>query len=98
LTLALALPYARAGAGSGRVLTERAARLSLVVGIVLGAGIAVAALGLRGLVLVAAAGLVCLVAGVVARRRLGGVTGDVLGASNELATTAALVAAVAVQA
>jgi adenosylcobinamide-GDP ribazoletransferase len=96
--LALALPYARSGAGSGRVLTERAARGALVVGVALGVGIAVAAVGLRGLALVAGAGLASLVVGLVARRRLGGVTGDVLGASSELATTAALVAAVAVQA
>jgi adenosylcobinamide-GDP ribazoletransferase len=98
LALALTLPYARAGAGSGRVLTERAARTALVVGIALAVGIAVAALGLRGLALVAGAGLACLAVGLIAGRRLGGVTGDLLGASGELATTAALVAAVAVQA
>jgi adenosylcobinamide-GDP ribazoletransferase len=98
LALALTLPYARAGPGSGRVLTERAARAALVVGIALAVGIAAAALGLRGLALVAGAGLACLAVGLVARRRLGGVTGDLLGASNELATTAALIVAVAVQA
>ena len=97
LTLALALPYARPGSGSGLVVTERAARASLVVGIALALGISVVALGLRGLALAAGAGLACLVVGFVARR-LKGVTGDVLGASTELATTAALVAAVVVQA
>jgi adenosylcobinamide-GDP ribazoletransferase len=98
LALALTLPYARSGAGSGRVLTERAARTALIVGVALAVGIAVAALGLRGLALAGAAGVACLAVGLVARRRLGGVTGDLLGASSELATTAALVAAVAVQA
>lgn len=97
LALALALPYARPGSGTGLVLTERAARASLAVGLILAVGIAVAALGLRGLAVVAGAGLACLVVGIVARRRLGGVTGDVLGASAELATTFALVAAVAVR-
>lgn len=97
LALALALPYARPGSGSGLVLTERAARAALVVGILLAVGIAVAALGLRGLALVAGAALACLVVALVARRRLGGVTGDVLGAAAELATTAALVAAVVVR-
>jgi adenosylcobinamide-GDP ribazoletransferase len=97
LALALALPYARPGSGSGLVLTERAARAALVVGILLAVGIAVTALGLRGLALVAGAALACLVVGLVAKRRLGGVTGDVLGASAELATTAALVAAVVVR-
>jgi adenosylcobinamide-GDP ribazoletransferase len=60
-----------------------------------GIGLAFAALGLRGLALVAGAALGAAAVGLVARRRLGGVTGDVLGASAEIATTLALVAAVA---
>jgi adenosylcobinamide-GDP ribazoletransferase len=97
LALGLALPYARPGSGSGLVLTERAARATLVIGLVLALGLAVVVLGLRGLALAAGAGLACLAVGLVARQRLGGVTGDVLGASVELATTAALVAAVLVR-
>ncbi|MGH3018757.1 MAG: adenosylcobinamide-GDP ribazoletransferase, partial [Gaiellaceae bacterium] len=61
----------------------------------LGIGVAAAALGLRGLWLAAGAAGAVLIVGVVARQRLGGVTGDVLGAAVELATTLALVAAVA---
>jgi adenosylcobinamide-GDP ribazoletransferase len=97
LALALALPYARPGSGSGLVLTERAARAALVIGLVLALVLAVVVLGLRGLALAAGAALACLAVGLVARQRLGGVTGDVLGASAELATTAALVAAVVVR-
>jgi adenosylcobinamide-GDP ribazoletransferase len=94
LGLGLWLPYARARSGSGRALTDGTAwpRAS---GLVLAAGIALAAVGWDALV-VGAAGLgVVLVIGLGARIRLGGVTGDVLGAAIELVTTAGLLAAVA---
>jgi adenosylcobinamide-GDP ribazoletransferase len=51
--------------------------------------------GLRGLWLAAGAAGAVLVVGLVARQRVGGVTGDVLGAAVELATTLALVVAAA---
>lgn len=89
LALAAWFPYAREEDGIGRAL---AGRPWLAAGVVLGLGLAVGALGVRGVWLVAAAALGVVALALVARR-LGGVTGDVLGASAELGTTLALVAA-----
>jgi adenosylcobinamide-GDP ribazoletransferase len=93
--LGWALPHARPEGGSGSILTGGAGKVSRAVAVGLGVGLAFAALGLRGLALVAAAALGVAVVGLAAQRRLGGVTGDSLGAATEVATTLALVAAVA---
>lgn len=95
LALGWALPYARQEGGSGSILTGGAGGVSRAVGVGLGIGLAMAALGLRGITVVAAAAIATAAVGLVARQRLGGVTGDVLGAAAELATTLALVAAAA---
>ncbi len=92
VALSAALPYARAGEGLGRVLAG-GSWARVVVAAAIAAGFCV---WLHALVLLAAAAGVAIVVGIGAQRWLGGVTGDVLGASAELAELAALVVAVAV--
>jgi adenosylcobinamide-GDP ribazoletransferase len=85
LPLAAALPYARAD-GTGRVL-DRLPLWTAAAGVALALGVAVLAPA-------AIAAAVLVTAGVwwLARRRLQGVTGDVMGAAVELTATAALIA------
>ena len=88
-------PYARRQSGLGRVLTDHLRTRTLVEATVLAAVIVSAAAGWRG-----AAGLVISAAlaigfGLVCRRRIGGITGDTLGATAVLCETTVLGAAVA---
>ena len=94
LPSAFVLPYARTGEGQGGLLAG-IGPATVVLGVVLAVLLALPA-GAAGLWGVGAAALTALVLGLFARRRFGGVTGDVLGATAKLAETAALVAGVAV--
>jgi adenosylcobinamide-GDP ribazoletransferase len=93
VVLAAALPYA-GGSGLGSSL-GRAARWRPAGATVVAAALAVGLAGRDGAVLVAVSSAVGAVLYAASRRRLGGVTGDTLGASAELVEAAALVAAVA---
>jgi adenosylcobinamide-GDP ribazoletransferase len=95
LPLAWALPYARAGPGSGRALTDRISAPRATCGVLLAAAIAAGAAGLPGSLMLAGAALVTVGAGIALRGWLGGVTGDALGATIELSETVALAVAVA---
>lgn len=96
LGLAATLPYARPEApGAGRVLTDRLTGSRTVAGIALAAAIAALLLGVEALALLAVAAVTAALLLVWFRRRLGGVTGDALGASVELTETLALVVAAA---
>lgn len=89
VVLGLALPGARAdGAGAAFRVTRRTAGVAVVL--------AVAATAPVEPVLIAVAAAVTVVVGAWMRHRLGGHTGDTLGAATELVETAALVAAAAV--
>jgi adenosylcobinamide-GDP ribazoletransferase len=85
LPLAAALPYARS-TGTGRAIAHLGAARA-AAGLVLAAAVAVAAGQPFTLAALAA---VTLATGLLARRRLRGVTGDVLGAATELTATIAL--------
>jgi cobalamin 5'-phosphate synthase/cobalamin synthase len=91
--LAALLAYPRAEGGPGSVLTGRISRFAAAVTVVLAVGIAVLAAGASGAAMAGAAGLVTICLGLVYLRRLGGATGDALGAVTEIAETAALVVA-----
>jgi cobalamin 5'-phosphate synthase/cobalamin synthase len=93
--LGRALPYARAEDGLGKAVTDGGAGTLEVV------GASVLALGAAGWLgawngLVAAGGVLgaTVLFGLLCRRRIGGVTGDTLGASVELAEAVALLLAV----
>ena len=92
--LSAALPYARAGGGLGSALAQTR-RLRCAVALAIAAAVCVGVGRVHGAILLAVAVALVMPAIVVARRWLGGITGDVLGATAELGELAALVAAVA---
>lgn len=98
LPLGRLLGYARAGAGSGRLLAGKVDAASVLAGSALAILLAVVAAGFPALALFATAVVVATLVGSLSGRRLGGVTGDVMGAAIELSATAALVVAVALEA
>lgn len=97
LPLAAALPYARPGPGTARVLTTSLRARHAAFGLTIAVAVAVATLGVEALAPVAVLAAVVVAVRAFARRSLSGVTGDVMGAAVELVVALALVSAVAVR-
>jgi adenosylcobinamide-GDP ribazoletransferase len=97
LPLARLLPYARTGEGTGRLLAMHARTAPVLAGMALAAALALAVYRFDALALLVCAAAVTTAVGLLAHRRLGGVTGDVMGAAIELSATAALVVAAALE-
>jgi adenosylcobinamide-GDP ribazoletransferase len=92
--LAFLSPYARAEGGLGQAMTQGVSP-RLLSWASLSAGIlSVLILGVPGLVLFAAAGALVWLGSLYCRHRLGGITGDVLGAANEILEVLVLAGAV----
>ncbi len=96
LVLAAVHRYA-GGDGTGRAFVAGIRWPRAAAGIGITAAVAVAAAGTAGLGMLGCLAVVTAGIGIAARRRLGGVTGDVLGAAVELTLVAGLVLAAAVR-
>lgn len=94
LPLIRALPYARAN-GAGRPFVGTVTPLRLLSGTLLAVLLIAVALGWRALPAGLTAGVVTAIAGRYFRSRLGGITGDCLGATNQLVELATYLAVLA---
>jgi adenosylcobinamide-GDP ribazoletransferase len=92
--LAAWLPYARTEGGLGKAVTHERDTIGLVVATAVTALIAIGALRVDALIVWAFAALTAVWTARTARRRIGGVTGDVFGASVELTETSVLLCGV----
>lgn len=93
--LARWLPYARAGGGLGAALTDHVGALEVLGATAIAGSVAVGLGGLRGAAAWGAVAALSTVLGLWCKRRIGGITGDTLGANTELAEAVVLVACVA---
>jgi adenosylcobinamide-GDP ribazoletransferase len=94
LPLAFFLPAAREEGGQGARIAGQITAFSLVMGTLLTLAIVGVALGRKAWWVMLAASVITGASGAYYRRRIGGVTGDCLGATNQLAEVAVYFAAV----
>lgn len=84
-------PYARSGGGLGKPFAENLRAREVVFSLVSASGIALFLMGVKGIMVFLGVCLFSLVYRLFFTKKLGGVTGDVLGAANELAELLCLI-------
>jgi adenosylcobinamide-GDP ribazoletransferase len=89
--LASSFSYARSEQGTGEVFTRYAGKRETVIATVITFFAVTALFGVPGIVIVATSVVLTLLFGLYFRRRIGGVTGDIMGASCELTEALVLV-------
>ncbi len=82
--LASGFSYARSGNGTALVFTRFAGRKEYVIASLITAVILIGLFQLRGLLIMLLIAAVTLLLGFFFKRRIGGVTGDIMGAANEI--------------
>jgi cobalamin 5'-phosphate synthase/cobalamin synthase len=95
--LAAALPYAQTRPGAGEALSAHPSTARAVAATLVGVAVAVACVGIDAWAVLLVTAVVVPLAGRSARNRLGGVTGDVMGATAELVEIGSLALLVALQ-
>jgi len=95
--LAAALPYAQTRPGAGEALSAHPSTTRAVIATVVGAVVAAACVGVDAWAVLVVTAIVVPLAGRSARNRLGGVTGDVMGATAELVEIGSLALLVALR-
>lgn len=90
--LAVALPYARSEEGTAAPFVRDAHIWHQAVSLVVATGLVLIVSGPVGIVALGVAWLICRVLAMWFRRRIGGITGDLLGAASELIETGVLFA------
>lgn len=89
------LPYARRESGTGSAVTDHVGWFELVGATAIAVAVALSCAGWRGAVCWGGVVIISALSGLVCMRRIGGVTGDTLGANSELCEALVLTLAVA---
>jgi adenosylcobinamide-GDP ribazoletransferase len=95
--LAAALPYAQARPGAREALSAHPSTTRAVLAGLVGVALVVGCVGIDAWAVLLVLAVVVLLVGRSARRRLGGVTGDVMGATSELVEIGSLALLVALR-
>jgi adenosylcobinamide-GDP ribazoletransferase len=90
--MAASLPYARIESGTACPFVNNARIMHRITALIIALGLVVWIFGIEGIAFIAGSWIACTLFGLWCRKRIGGVTGDTLGACSEIIETTVLLA------